>query len=583
MAKGSNRTPIIGDKNVPLKDQLAQTLTDQTIAGDDTILTEEELQALKDANGIDESNQSTLELEGSEQGAGDEGETSPSDDTTDEQAPNTEAQEASDEPTPGEGEASTDTADVDVAADESVSGEATDQQSNEAADNPAATEVAQSDIADQAADPAPQEPAIEPAVSEQAPQEEQHEDVAPTPSGRYADVLLGNTGSLIKPVINPDIVCQQGFLPQDRATAPEGDQSAEEPVEQVEPESFASTSEPTNIAEKLAEGTEKSTSALRAKYADHLPVDALAAWDYETLYLYDTKRAMPMKTARGEWPVDVRRNRNLKTWSTGALLDWMEGKIAVTGGIDEDVIFAEIYRRNGLPGNWTHEDAVKFILEGVKPDYTVNGVLVNDRSRSAKPLEHWTHLELRSALLDEIESKFSKDDLVVSLRKRLGLNDTYSVNRLMQTLAEASTEANMDNTLLKSKLQEFLDTMSKGQHLTDGTAGKAHKMMWDTIRGVMQRDYAEFHEGWCILLDFINENYNKVFFPERARKGWAQIALSKGALATYEDLLTLMIATRDPATRMREAKPFILAQILRYVSSESERNNVVHFYNPEAQ
>jgi hypothetical protein len=121
--------------------------------------------------------------------------------------------------------------------------------------------------------------------------------------------------------------------------------------------------------------------------------------------------------------------------------------------------------------------------------------------------------------------------------------------------------------------------MSKyGKNLSEVTAGKAQTTLYKAIRRVMARDIVAFHEGWTIISDFINENYNLLFKYEIARRGYSQLDMSKSAALTFEDLMTLLIHTRAPNTRAREAKQYNLTQIMRYVPSEAERNNVIHFY-----
>jgi len=349
------------------------------------------------------------------------------------------------------------------------------------------------------------------------------------------------------------------------------DPSEPEPIVEPEPEV-----EP--VAPKAASG-KTALETIREELSGKLPLDALQAWDLKQLTEYKETGLQPAVTKRGNWPTDLRRGRDLRAWEPSVFLDFIEGTINVPNSMDEEEIYDEIYRRYNIPSNWTIEAATTYISGGGKPAYTANNVLVQDRMRDSKTLSQWTFLEIRTALLGEIESKFSKEELVGALRVRLGLQETYSAKRLLENLNETPTEASVNNIMLKSKLDEFLVVMTKNpKHLTDQTAGVAQTMLYRAIRSVMQRDSQSFHEGWTIILDFINENYTKVFTEEKVRKGYSQMGISGGAAATFEDLMTLLVHTRKPASRVRDAKLYNLPNILRHVTSEQERTNVIHFY-----
>lgn len=366
------------------------------------------------------------------------------------------------------------------------------------------------------------------------------------------------------------------------APAPEDEAPSEdlpEPEEEPEVESFEPVSKEADLTDKPVSGGRPTIDVLREELNGKLPPDALQAWDLKQLLEYKETGLQPAVTKRGNWPTDLRRGRDVRAWDATVFLDFLDGTINVPNSMDEEEIYDEIYRRYNIPSNWTIEAAVTYVNGGGKPAYTANNVLVDDRMRDSKTLSQWSFLEIRTALLGEIESKFSKEELVGALRTRLGLQETYSAKRLLDNLNESPTEASVNNILLKSKLDEFLVVMTKNpKHLTDETAGTAQTMLYRAIRSVMQRDSQSFHEGWIIILDFINENYTKVFTEEKLRKGYSQMGISGGAAATFEDLMTLLVHTRKPASRVRDAKLYNLPNILRHVTSEQERTNVIHFY-----
>jgi hypothetical protein len=401
--------------------------------------------------------------------------------------------------------------------------------------------------------------------------------VEPAPAMEVA-VQISDLSEVVELPVTPE-------TPAEDQTPPEGDEGAEPETPAEEPpvdEDAKADDEDEAVPDEEEEASPldpTSLEGLRADLAGVLPADALAAWDRDTLLTYVETKAQPTKTARGSWPIDLRRGQSMINWTGGELADWVDGLILTPKGMDEELIYDELYKRYRLPNNWTHEAVKLFVQTGEKPAVTEHGVLIEDRMRDRKTPSQWTHLELRSALLDQIESDHSKEDLVESLKARLGLSAEFSGQRILETLADTPTEASMDNILLKSKLDEYKDVMSKyGKNLTDDTAGKAQVMLYKAIRQVMARDSVGFTEGWNILLDFVNTNYTVLFLPEIARRGYNQLGISKSAALTFEDLMSLLIHTRVPGTRQREAKIYKLDNILRYVPNEEERQNVILYY-----
>jgi hypothetical protein len=422
--------------------------------------------------------------------------------------------------------------------------------------------------------------------------------VAETPvveqeGGRYKDILLHPELAANRPVpeIDLEYAGMPGLPPQEaevvqptpEVDAPVAELTEPEP-ETPEPESTApavvETPEPEPEA-PLEEAVEDAAPErnLRLELAHVLPAQALKAWPEKHLVLFEKTGAWPEKTRRGNWLEDIRRQANLKDWQTSELEDWLDGKIATPRGVDSDLIVDEIFRRWRLPGNWTLDAVRAFIATGEKPGYTKDGVLIEDRTRDTAPISHWTYLELRAALLGQIEVRHERKDVVAQFRTRLGLRDSYSEEKLLADLDKSQTEVNMDMVVLKHKLEEYKTAMTQhGPHLTEATAAKAQLMLYKVIRDVMKQDPATFAEGWLIILNWINVEYNTLFNMGRAYYGWSKISLSKPALTSFEELLGLMIDTRTPAARMAGTGFRNVETILRHIPSEEERQNIIQFY-----
>ena len=138
----------------------------------------------------------------------------------------------------------------------------------------------------------------------------------------------------------------------------------------------------------------------------------------------------------------------------------------------------------------------------------------------------------------------------------------------------------MYNSILRAKLDEYKTAITKNPGTqTEKTAGDCQTMLYKAIRQVTKRDHNEFVEGWNIILDFVNVNHSALFAPEKARRGWSQVALGKNQLQLFEDLLTLIIHTREPGNRSAMSKTYNLEVVLRHLPEENERQNFFMYYN----
>lgn len=318
---------------------------------------------------------------------------------------------------------------------------------------------------------------------------------------------------------------------------------------------------------------------LRAKIKTALGDEPAAAWSREDILLYLQVGAYPAKTQRGNWVYDSRRTALVTAWTADELLDFVEGRLKFDTHFDQGLAWEEAYRRYKAPPAWTHDDFREYVCTGVKPDYTASGLLVNDRQRDNKRPGHLTFKEIRGALLGEIEIKVPREELMAQYRLRMNVGNGFSDDRLLQSLASSPTEVSMDNTFLVAKLEEYKTAMTRNEDtLSEATAGQAQAMLYKAVRALLKREFNEFNEGWNLLLDFVNENYAALFDPYKARRGWSQINLNATQLRFFEDLMSLVIATRDPIGRSNAARAYNLEVVMHHLPEENERQNLQVYY-----
>lgn len=369
------------------------------------------------------------------------------------------------------------------------------------------------------------------------------------PTHQYKDALLDQSlARLERPKINPDVVGQIGYAPAE--------------PEEEQPKAY----------------TQYTTAGLRAALLPKVGKDSSEAWSREQMLTFLDTGVYPKKTHRGNWIYDARRTHVTKSWTSSEMLDFIDGNLVLDKSIQVAEVWEEAYRRWKAPIGWTIEAFREYVYGGTQPERTASGVLVEDRMRDQKLVHHLTYRELRAALLGEIEVPHKHDALVSQLRKRLGLSENHSEQRLLEMLPNTSLEVSMDNTLLRAKLEEYRDAISRNPAtLTEATAGACQGMLYKAVRAVIKRDYNEFVEGWNIILDFVNENYSALFVPEKRARGWSQVNLSKQQLQLFEDLMSVLIATREPGNRAAK-QSYNLEIVLRHLPEENERQNLFMYY-----
>lgn len=318
---------------------------------------------------------------------------------------------------------------------------------------------------------------------------------------------------------------------------------------------------------------------LRAKIQTALGDEPAVAWSGEDILNYLMFGKYPEKTQRGNWVYDARRGAVVTDWTADELLDFIEERLKFDAHFDQSLAWEEAYRRYKAPPAWTHADFREYVCTGVKPEYTESGLLVNDRQRDNKRPAHLTFKEIRGALLGEIEIKVPREELMAQYRLRMNVGNGFSDERLLQSLPSSPTEVSMDNTFLVAKLEEYKTGMTRNdENLSEATAGQCQAMLYKAIRALLKRDYNEFNEGWNLLLDFVNENYAALFDPYKARRGWSQVNLNVSQLRFFEDLLSLVIATRSPIGRAQAARAYNLEVVMHHLPEENERQNLQTYY-----
>lgn len=340
--------------------------------------------------------------------------------------------------------------------------------------------------------------------------------------------------------------------------------------------------------EAIDDGSEEDTveivvldelTQLQASLKDVLRQDELDHYTLDQLYDYVNNKKRQSPTPRGNFKISRTRSVDLDKWSVSELEDWIEGRIVAPELVSDEEIMEEIYLRWQLPSNWTHEAVRLHLTKHINPEKTKTGELMDDRRREACDLNDMTFSMLCSIYLEEVNTRHSSEDALDRLKTVIRATSDEDVDLAIEQYLSG-------RTLMTNKIEQLisiLDTRKKlfkdfGSQLTEATIATNQKIFYNHLRDVCKLEYAEFAESWRSLLRYIDNNYNELFIATRIRRGWGSLDLSQGNLATFDRLLTLLIGTRNGATRYEDVKMLKMDYILEFVTNSKERENISAFY-----
>lgn len=343
------------------------------------------------------------------------------------------------------------------------------------------------------------------------------------------------------------------------------------------------TEEVTDVEDTVVEVEEvvelDELSSLLLELEDKLHPRELENYSTRSLREYKETGVRQTLTPRGNYKYSRVRSFDITNWSADELLDWAEGRIEAHPSVPESVLLDELYSRWMIPSNYTPADAKQFALNYVFPEAVASGELVNDRRREACALEDMTFAMLCSIRLGEVNTKYSTTE--AHERLKVVIRSTSDEDVVAALEQYKSGRPLMTNNI--EQVISVLDARKKlfkdhGAQLTELTIGNNQKALYNHLRRICKLDYAEFAEAWRSILRYVDNNYAELFVANRVRRGWGTLELSPGHLATFDRLLTLLVGTRNAATRHEDVKAFKLDYILEFIATGNERENILSFY-----
>lgn len=307
---------------------------------------------------------------------------------------------------------------------------------------------------------------------------------------------------------------------------------------------------------------------------------ALDEWPVKALLEFKESGKRISVTKRGNYEQSRLRPLRPSKWSIDELLDWVDGNLIGHRNTKPEDIWAEIYLRWQIPDNYTEDAATTYIKTGATPPRTEHGLLVEDRRRINADIKDLTFPELCSMYLGKIESPFNHDTLKKRIKHvaRVITEDHFDEIISKFESGEVNMSAMTDQIIGAFEARKEL-YRKYGGRVTDQQLAVNTKAIYNSLRRVMKADYGTFAETWRVILKYVDTHYNTLFHPSQLRRGWPLIDLTGGNLYVLDRLLTLIVGTRNPATRREDIRFYKLDYILEHVTNAKERENIIAFYS----
>lgn len=305
--------------------------------------------------------------------------------------------------------------------------------------------------------------------------------------------------------------------------------------------------------------------ALRA--ATSLPTDTIHPKDiiaYAQTYHSPTGPVMPRQTVRGN-PVRSLRYMVLRPgeWTTSEQLDALDGNLSKHKEFDEDTVVESIRESLRLPMEWSRDEIYDFISNDVQPPKTSNGLWVNDVNRKYVILQHLTLEQMQAFFREEITLDFTKSDICKEYRLRRGLVDLSDMIIVNQVITMTQETTPSEVRFVTDMLEGFSSYMKQAGGKHPDIAAEAHHTMNALIGKVIRMPFVHYNEAMSIMLDYIYRNKTGIFAPHRVFGGITDVKFTPKQYAFYEQYMSLMLRTANPAERFHAAKNTSLVELVK--------------------
>ncbi|ANM44865.1 virion structural protein [Pseudomonas phage vB_Pae10145-KEN51] len=263
-----------------------------------------------------------------------------------------------------------------------------------------------------------------------------------------------------------------------------------------------------------------------------------------------------------------------------------------------------------IPLDWSTQEVVDFVKQGITPPKTLRGSWVNSVIRDNAPPTDWTTAELEDWAEGLIKnSNLIKDfKIAIELRDRLflpttsqdietiveqwkvfsGKDDIKPTGEVKILNSESTSNepvlrkgmTKMNQVFIESRLEQFATGAKPGDYITIERGGDAQKKLDDVFNYVMTiEDIEGFKSGMDIIFDFVKKNRNTLFSESNALRFVATLPTQNNRQEAHINLLTLFcLFTSDVSDALYQVDINYLARFI----PEGKRQLVLHFFRQKA-
>lgn len=153
------------------------------------------------------------------------------------------------------------------------------------------------------------------------------------------------------------------------------------------------------------------------------------------------------------------------------------------------------------------------------------------------------------------------------------------VAKVVEKAPVVTTEKGKIDMNVQHQLERYAEAMAVGKPIKPAEGGQHQYGLYKLIKGILAtEEQSEFTTRFNTLLSFVKNNQTKVFSENYVFRFPMQWGGSDSEFTNFRRIMTVIIATADPATRASSLGG-ISMELAMEGFTEKEKNKLIVFYN----